>query len=91
MPLPDLGAFLTGVAVGWAGRSVAGSTREALVRAIVAGHEARADLRRAVAERVEWIEDLMAEGRIRYEESLHDAPPVESAEPTGRGQGGKAA
>jgi hypothetical protein len=65
---------MAGVAVGWAGRSVAGSTREVLVRAVVLGHEVRNDLRRAVVERWEWIEDLMAEGRIRYEESVNGPP-----------------
>jgi hypothetical protein len=70
MPLVGLRAFVAGVAVGWAGRAVAGSTRETLVRLVVAGHAARTDLQRAVAERWEWIEDLMAEGRIRYEESV---------------------
>jgi len=79
MALEGLGAFAAGVAVGWAGRSLAGSTREALVRAIVAGHQVKNDLRRAVAERVEWIEDLVAEGRIRYEESVHHVPSREAA------------
>jgi hypothetical protein len=78
--------------VGWAGRSVAGSTREMLVRAVVLGHEVRNDLRRAVVERWEWIEDLMAEGRIRYEESAskaEEAPDVDFAEadvPSSRGR-----
>jgi hypothetical protein len=75
MALVGLRAFAAGVAVGWAGRSVAGSTREALVRAVVAGHQVRNDLRRAVVERLEWIEDLMAEGRIRYEESVGEREP----------------
>jgi hypothetical protein len=61
---------MAGVAVGWAGRSVAGSTREGLVRLIVLGHEVRHDLRRTAVERWEWIEDLMAEGRIRYDEKV---------------------
>src|SRR5262245_61866567 len=75
MPLLGLRAFMAGVAVGWAGRAVAGSTRETLVRAVVAGYRARDDLRRAAVERWEWIEDLMAEGRIRYEESVGPHPP----------------
>ncbi len=68
MPILGVRAFMAGVAVGWAGRSVAGSTREGLVRLVVLGHEVRHDLRRAAVERWEWIEDLMAEGRIRYDE-----------------------
>jgi hypothetical protein len=90
MPLLGLRAFVAGVAVGWAGRSVAGSTREALVRVVVLGHEVRRDLRRAVVERWEWIEDLMAEGRIRYEESVRHAPlddvAVEDGVPSSRGR-----
>jgi hypothetical protein len=74
MPFESVGAFAAGVAVGWAGRSVAGSTREALVRIIVAGHKLRADIHRALGERAEWIEDLMAEGRLRYENN--QPPPV---------------
>jgi hypothetical protein len=79
MALEGLGAFAAGVAVGWAGRSMAGSTREALVRIVVAGHLVKNDLRRAIAERVEWIEDLMAEGRIRYEESVARASAARAA------------
>jgi hypothetical protein len=79
MVFNQLGAFAAGVAVGWAGRSLAGSTREALVRIVVAGHHVKNDLRRAIAERVEWIEDLMAEGRIRYEESVTRAGAVHAA------------
>jgi hypothetical protein len=67
MALENLGSFAAGVAVGWAGRSLSGSTREALIRAIVSAHKLRADLRRALGERAEWIEDLIAEGRMRYD------------------------
>jgi hypothetical protein len=74
MPLDNLGAFAAGVAVGWAGRSVSGSTREAVVRVIVAAHKLRADMRRALGERAEWIEDLIAEGRLRYEAA--EPPPT---------------
>lgn len=80
MPFESLGAFAAGVAVGWAGRSVAGSTREALVRVIVTGHKLRSDLRRALGERAEWIEDLMAEGRLRYE-SAEPPPTYDEEEP----------
>jgi hypothetical protein len=79
MALNGLGAFAAGVVVGWAGRSLAGSTREALVRIVVAGHMVKNDFHRAVVERVEWIEDLMAEGRIRYEESVAKASAARAA------------
>ena len=74
MPLGELSAFTAGVAVGWAGRSLSGSTREALVRVIVTGHKLRDELRRALGERAEWIEDLIAEGRGRYEAA--EPPPT---------------
>ncbi len=79
MPLLGLRAFAAGVAVGWVGRSAAGSTREALVRAVVAGHRLGDDLRRAAVEQFEWIEDLMAEGRIRYEEGERAGPDPREA------------
>jgi hypothetical protein len=60
-------AFLAGVAVGWVGRSLLGSTREAMVKGLVVTHEIRERLHRAVAERAEWLEDMFAEGRARYE------------------------
>ena len=91
MPLQGLGAFAAGIAVGWAGRSAAGSTREALVRAIVEGHRIGADLRRAVGEHAEWIEDLMAEGRIRYEESDHDGRAEGPPNPPDQASGARAA
>ena len=60
-------AFAAGVVVGWTGRAALGSTREALVHSIVLGHRAREVARRLVAEQVEWVEDMFAEGRARYE------------------------
>src|SRR5262249_16504462 len=80
MPLQSWGALAAGVAFGWAGRSVSGSTREALIRAIVAAHKLRADMRRALGERAEWIEDLIAEGRLRYE-SEEPPPAYDEEEP----------
>lgn len=80
----SLGAFAAGVAVGWAGRSIAGSTREALVRIIVAGHKARDEARRALGERVEWLEDLLAEGRMRYDEAQGGAEIDETERPVVR-------
>jgi len=89
MPLLGVRAFAAGVAVGWIGRSAAGSTREALVKVIVEGHRAAHDLRRTVGEHAEWIEDLMAEGRIRYQESEQSAPADDEA--PGDVSGGRAA
>jgi hypothetical protein len=74
-------AFLAGVATGWGLRSILGSSREAVVRAIVMAHEARDRVRRTVAERVEWLDDLFAEGRARYEEASASAPLDDDAPP----------
>jgi hypothetical protein len=74
-------AFLAGMVTGWAMRSALGSSRETVVRAIVLLHQGRDHVKRVVAERVEWLDDLLAEGRARYEgaaggETLDDeAPP----------------
>jgi hypothetical protein len=67
MAFQTVGAFLAGVVVGWTGRSVMGSTREALVQTIILGHRVREGARRVIAEQVEWAEDMFAEGRARYE------------------------
>jgi len=82
MAAATVSAFLAGVVVGWVGRSAAGSSREALVEAIVATHAIRERAKRVVAEQVEWVEDLFAEGRARFEARHeaashidHDTPP----------------
>jgi len=66
MALSTVAAFVAGFATGWVGRSITGSTREALVQTLVAAHKVRDGARRIVAEQVEWAEDLLAEGRARY-------------------------
>lgn len=74
-------AFAAGVVVGWVGRSVAGSSREALVQALVVTRGARERVKRALAEQREWVEDLVAEGKARYEQQRgetaieDDVPP----------------
>jgi hypothetical protein len=80
MALSTVAAFAAGFATGWVGRSVAGSTREALVQALVAAHKVRDGARRIVAEQVEWAEDLLAEGRARYDQ-LREAPPIDDEVP----------
>jgi hypothetical protein len=67
MAVQTVGAFFAGVVVGWTGRSVIGSTREALIQAVILGHRVREGARRVVAEQVEWAEDMFAEGRARFE------------------------
>jgi hypothetical protein len=80
MALMTAGAFAAGFVAGWIGRSVVGSTREALVQAIVAAHKIRDGARRVLAEQVEWAEDLMAEGRARYE-LLRQGTPMDDDVP----------
>jgi hypothetical protein len=81
MALRAFGAFAAGVAAGWGARSQFGSTREAMIRAIVATSEAREIVRRLAAERVEWVEDLLAEGRARYDALRASAPVAGDAPP----------
>jgi hypothetical protein len=80
MALVTTGAFVAGVVTGWVARSAVGSTREALVKAIVTAHKLREGARRLLAEQVEWAEDAFAEGRARYE-ALRDATPLDDEAP----------
>ena len=91
MALRTLGAFVTGVGVGWVARGSVGSTREALIHVIVKAHQLREGARRMVAERVEWVEDMLAEGRARYEMLRDDAPLDDEALPQVVAVGGDAA
>ena len=61
-------------------RSTVGSTREALVQAIVAAHRVREGARRFLAEHVEWAEDMFAEGQARYE-AMRDQTPLDDDAP----------
>jgi hypothetical protein len=81
MALSTVAAFAAGFATGWIGRSVAGSTREAIVQTLVAAHRVRDEARRIVAEQVEWAEDLLAEGRARYDQLSRAAPIDDDAPP----------
>jgi hypothetical protein len=65
-------AFVAGVVVGWTARATLGSTREALVRSVSMAHALRERARRVVAENVEWMDDLLAEGRARHEAKRDD-------------------
>jgi hypothetical protein len=68
------GAFAAGMAVGWVGRSVLGSGRELVVRGVVTAHHVRERMTRVAAEQVEWVEDMFAEGRARYDAKRSEAP-----------------
>lgn len=60
-------AYLAGVATGWAMRSAFGSLRGLTVSAVQAGFEMVDRTRRFVAVEREFVEDLVAEARARYE------------------------
>lgn len=88
------GAFAAGVATGWAARSVLGSGRELLIRSVVTAHKLRERATRVAAEQVEWVEDMFAEGRARYEASRPEQAPVDegsSARVVGASRKGRAA
>jgi hypothetical protein len=74
MAVKTWGAFTAGLAVGWAGRSALGSGRELVVRGVVALHQLRELLARSGAEQVEWVEDMFAEGRARYDAQRSSGP-----------------
>ena len=60
-------AYLAGVATGWVMRSAFGSLRGLTVSAVAAGMEAVEKTRRFVAVEREFMEDLVAEAKSRYE------------------------
>ena len=66
MAASSVGAFAAGFALGWVGRSFAGSTRGLLVDALVVAHGVRDRVRRVLFGQLEWAEDIFAEGRARY-------------------------
>jgi hypothetical protein len=69
-----MGAFLAGVATGWVGRGLYDAPRHELVTSVEKGMHAFARVRRWVSERVEWAEDVVAEGKARFEASRERAP-----------------
>ena len=81
MAVKTTSAFFAGVATGWVLRSVLGSSREAMVRAVVVAHRGRERVKRVVAENAEWLDDLFAEGRARYDSSREEAPLDDEAPP----------
>ena len=67
--MKSIGIFIAGVAAGWVLRSSFGSFRGIAVSTIASSHEIAERMRRFVAEEREFFEDLLAEGRARYQES----------------------
>jgi hypothetical protein len=81
MAFKTTSAFIAGVATGWVLRSAMGSSREVLVRVVVVAHRGRERLRRVVAENAEWLDDLFAEGRARYNASHSEVGLDDEAPP----------
>jgi hypothetical protein len=78
--LRTIGAFASGVVVGWVARGVLGSEREVLVRSIVLAQTINDRVRRLAAEQVEWWQDLMAEARARIDLHRQAAHPDEDSQ-----------
>jgi len=72
-----VGLFLVGFAAGWVVRSTVDSSRGLAVGAISALYGAAERVKRLVAIEREHLEDLVAEGRARYE-AERDLPPRDS-------------
>jgi hypothetical protein len=75
-----VGAFASGVVVGWVARGVLGSERELMVRSIVLVSQLNDRVRRLAAEQLEWWQDLYAEARARIEQSRADSAPDEDSQ-----------
>ena len=78
-------AFIAGFASGWVVRSAVNSTRAVAVAAVTAFYTAQDRARRWAATEREYFEDLVAEGRSRFDAArarTAPRPPV-SNRPTG--------
>ena len=82
--MEPFGAFIAGFASGWIVRSTVTSARSVAVGAIAAVYAATDRARRWVATEREYFEDLIAEGRAKFEaEQARSAPrPRVSTRPT---------
>jgi hypothetical protein len=78
--LRTIGAFASGVVVGWVARGVIGSERELLLRSIVVAQSLNDRVRRLAAEQMEWWQDLMAEARSRIDVQREAAQPDEDSQ-----------
>jgi hypothetical protein len=80
-----VGLFLAGFASGWVVRSAVDSSRGLAVAGISALYGTAERLRRLVAIEREHLEDLVAEGRAKYESARGFQPPraVDPVSPQG--------
>jgi len=67
MAMRTVGAFVSGFAAGWIARSAVGSTREVAISALLGIDGLRHEVIRVVAEQIERIQDLFAEGLTRHD------------------------
>jgi hypothetical protein len=77
--LRTVGAFASGVVVGWVARGVLGSERELLLRTVMLAHQINDRVRRLAAEQVEWWQDLVAEARARLDLDRETHAPDEDS------------
>lgn len=83
MAMGTLGAFVGGLAAGWVARGLADAPRDELVNGVATSYGISDAVKRWVAERVEWMEDLVAEGRAQYEATCRRAPESADLEEIG--------
>ncbi|MGH7282114.1 MAG: hypothetical protein ACRELY_11360 [Polyangiaceae bacterium] len=81
MALRGAGYFLAGFASGWVVRSTVDSSRDVPVRILSAAFSLTDRVRRMVAMERERLEDLVAEGRARYETKRGRRSQESSADP----------
>jgi hypothetical protein len=74
MAIGTLGAFVGGLAAGWVARGLVDAPRTELVNGVAKTYGIGDAVRRWVAERREWVEDLIAEGHAQYEATRRRAP-----------------
>jgi hypothetical protein len=69
MAVVTVGAFVAGFAAGWVARGLSDAPRSELVSGVARSYRIKDTVRRWISERVEWVEDLVAEGEAQYEAS----------------------
>ena len=69
------GALVTGFASGWFVRSFTSSTRGALVGLVAVGLRVHHDAKRIAGQTVEWVEDVIAEGKAQYDRACARRDP----------------
>jgi hypothetical protein len=76
-----VGIFLAGFASGWLVRSTVDSSRGLVVGAVAAAYGTVERLKRLVAIEREHLEDLIAEGKAKYQADRKAEPTAEREQP----------